>query len=325
MTRFPYIGFALGLLISMPNLIWQLSHGLPVIDHMRDLAATQLVHVTPITFMSDQIVDQAASSLISILGLIFLLHPRSPLYKYRALAITFFVVLMLILILNGKSYYVFGAYLMLYAAGGIGANLLLKNVRTFKWAVLPLILLLNLPVIPYAIPVLPVERMVSYGAYMKNVFGLSGPLRWEDGKLHDLRQDYADMLGWEEMVQKVARVYHSLSDEDKNSCMIYGGSYGHTSPINYYRDRYFLPEAQSLNNSHLFWADPDISITKQIMVDDVRQDSSVHFEVHSLVDSVEAPYAREKGYIYFREMPRVDVDSAWRALIRERLSDYGRK
>ena len=33
--------------------------------------------------------------------------------------------------------------------------------------------------------------------------GLDVMLKWEDGKVHELPQDYADMVGWDELGKKV--------------------------------------------------------------------------------------------------------------------------
>ena len=45
---------------------------------------------------------------------------------------------------------------------------------------------------------------------MAENFGFESRLRWEDGKYYALPQDYADMNGWEELTQKVAKIYQLL-------------------------------------------------------------------------------------------------------------------
>ncbi len=39
--------------------------------------------------------------------------------------------------------------------------------------------------------------------------------------------------------------------------------------------------------------------------------------VHEFVDSTHHPYAREKGYIFYRTSPKTNVDSILAALVRE--------
>ena len=42
-----------------------------------------------------------------------------------------------------------------------------------------------------------------------------GLLRWEDGKDHELPQDFADMLGWKELAIKVDSIYSKLPGKEK--------------------------------------------------------------------------------------------------------------
>mgnify|MGYP000681086498 CR=1 FL=1 len=65
-------------------------------------------------------------------------------------------------------------------------------------------------------------------------------LRWEDGKYYELPQDISDMHGWEELVQKVSKIYHDLPIQKQQTCMIYGGSYGHAGAINYFKEKHMV-------------------------------------------------------------------------------------
>ena len=48
----------------------------------------------------------------------------------------------------------------------------------------------------------------------------------EDGVVRNLRQDYADMHGWEEIPRKAAKLYHNLTPEQQRTCLLYAGHYG---------------------------------------------------------------------------------------------------
>jgi hypothetical protein len=43
----------------------------------------------------------------------------------------------------------------------------------------------------------------------------TGALKWEDLKDHPLPQDFSDMLGWEEMAQKMSKAYETLDSAEK--------------------------------------------------------------------------------------------------------------
>jgi len=307
-----WLGVGLAFLIALPNLLWQWQHQWPVVHHMSDLARTQLVNVEPAGFLIDQLTMQLAGLLVWIPGVIWFLRRT----KYRFLGLSFLFLLTILLLSSGKSYYTLGAYTMLMAAGGLALEQFFKDKKPFlKYALLVLILIPNLFILPMGLPVLSIEKMKNYSASLSN-FGFEN--RWEDGKIYDLPQDYADMFGWEEMAQIVAEVYHGLSPEEKKNCNIYGGGYSHAGVLNYYREKYDLPETMSFSSSYILWVPDSIHFERQIMVDDVFQTSSSWFNNMVLVDSIQNPNAREPGYVYFRDNPKINVDSIWSVMVKER-------
>ncbi len=58
------------------------------------------------------------------------------------------------------------------------------------------------------------------------------------------------------MVEKVARVYNSLSPDEKKSCIIYGDNYGVAGAIRLFGKKYSLPTAYSGHNSYFYWPPP---------------------------------------------------------------------
>ena len=209
---------------------------------------------------------------------------------------------------------------MLFATGGIAWEHWLGKKSLL---LIPMITLLNLPVIPLALPILPIEQMEAYGLYIQNDLGIKGFFRWEDDVVRNLRQDYADMHGWEEIPQKVAKIYHSLSPEQQRTCLLYAGHYGQAGVMNFYRDKYHLPETYSFNASFVAWVPDDLEITCQIDIDDNRQGESTSFFSTILLDSIENKYARDPGYIYFKTKPRTDLTPVWKELVEQQRAAAG--
>ena len=213
-------------------------------------------------------------------------------------------------------------HLISAAAGGVACeHFLAKSKQVWRFALVILLIANNVASIPYGIPVLEIENMKKFAAYMKDNWALKGPLVWEDGKTYVLPQDYADMHGWEEMVAKVAMLYHGLSPSEKAQCGIWGGSYAHAGAINYYAKKYQLPEAHSFVGSYLLWVPDTLVFDRQILVDDTWLTESSFFNNMVFTDSIENPYAREKGYIYFRSEPKGDIISAGAKLVHDRKAD----
>jgi hypothetical protein len=311
-TPHPYLGALLGLAIAAPNLFWQWRHAWPVVAHMEELSRTQLVHVDITGFLFAQLRYHGAGLLVWAAGLVFLFYNKK-MRSFRPLAWAFLLVMVLLILLRGKAYYGIGAYSMLMAAGGVAwIHWLQPYKKRWRYALIVSIPLLNGPLIPYSLPVLPIETMRHYGIYMASHWGFTGPLTWEDGKVRDLKQDYADMFGWEELAQKVARLYHGLPAQEQEHCLIWGGSYVHAGVLNYYGEKYGLPEAVSLNSSYRIWAPDTLHFDRVILVDDVYSTESSWFHESVLVDSIRHPLARDPGLIYYRHEPRKDVKQAWR-------------
>jgi hypothetical protein len=66
-----------------------------------------------------------------------------------------------------------------------------------------------------------------------------------------LPQFYADRFGWQEEVDQVSRIYHSLSLEDQKKTGILCSNYGEASAIDFLgRD---LPQAISGHNNYFLW------------------------------------------------------------------------
>lgn len=312
-TKYPYIALGIGLLIASPNILWQFQHNLPVLAHMRELSESQLVNVEWSGFFISQLQFHMTFSLVWIVGIIGLFRLEK-LKPYRFLGIGFMLTVLLIAGLSGKSYYTIGAFTILFPFGGIALEKWVTQ-KTARWALVIILPLLILSSLPYVLPILKINQMKKYCAYMADNFGFDGQLRWEDGKYYDLPQDYADMHGWEELSQKVAKVYHSLTPEQKEKCIIYGGSYGHTCSLNYYRKKYNLPEVYSFSSSCLMWLPEDLEFENQIMIDEAMQTESTWFNDIVLKDSIENPFARDPGYIFYRENPKGDLSKRWKEIV----------
>lgn len=258
-NRYPWIGVGIGLLIFVPNLIWQISLNWPVLRHMVELSETQLVHVEPLGFLVSQFLMTMATAPIWLAGLWWwgFAEKGKP---WRMMAWGAVFTLLMLLVLSGKAYYALGIYPMLFAAGGVGIMEWIDRIQkpSLAYGVMAWTVLIGIPIYPYALPILPIRQAETYFTYMADNWGLSGPLMWEDATQHTLTQDYADMQGWEEMVEKVGKAYQQLSGEEKSRCLIRAWGYYNAGAINRLGNAYGLPDAVCLEASFLFWAPEEI-------------------------------------------------------------------
>lgn len=322
-TKYPYIAAGISFLIVLPNLIWQYNHNWPVIQHMAELRETQLVHVEVSGFLLMQLLMNFNSIIIWIAGLFFFLIYK-PGNKFRFIGLIYIFTITILIYLSGKFYYSLGLYPMLFAGGGIIISNVFKNRYKFvPYVLIGIIIVTVITAIPFSLPIYSYPKMVTYGKWASN-FGMRELLRWEDGNYYELPQDYADMTGWEETAKNVAEVYHSLSYEQQEKCLIYADNYGQAGAINFYRKKYNIPEAISFNGSFVFWIPDYVDIERAIYIMERKRTSSDFFNKLELKAQVQDPYARDKGYVFLCSEPMVNVAKEWNKLKEDVLSNYRR-
>ncbi len=323
--KYIYWAAGIALLISLPNIIWQYNHRWPVIHHMKELRETQLQFVSPSDFLKDQVLMHLPYVFIWLGGLIWLLFFRAG-KPYRILAWIYLTVITLLIISSGKNYYSLGAYPMLFAAGSVW----LENATgyKFKWlryAYVTVIIALFVLFVPLLLPIWQPGKLADY--YKKSGMDKTGTLKWEDLKNHPLPQDFADMLGWKELANKVSNVYAQLPDSVKSKTMLHCRNYGQAGAVSYYGRG--LPQVNTDNASFLFWM-PDTYHVKNILLvgkhlpdpDDIVFQQ---FEKHRIVDSITNPFAREFGTkIFLFENANDKADSLIEASVKEQKDEFRR-
>jgi hypothetical protein len=295
-----YYALLLGLLIFLPNLVWQITHSLPVVYHMRKLREYQLQYVGPASFLWDQLIDNMSCIFIWIAGLWGVGFSRSE-KEYRFIGWAWLTVMLLLLAGHGKGYYALGAYPVLFAFGAcrlerfVASRSRAGRIRRVAYVLIPVCT--GFWVFPIAMPILPPARLAAFYEW-RHVARL-GVLKWEDGKNHPLPQDFADMLGWKEMTYKAAKAYATLDSNEKKNTLVFCDNYGQAGALNYYGKQYGLPEAYSDNASFFYWLPDTRHIDNLLLVTDDLHEMEHPFikEFSSVVlaDSVTNPYARERG------------------------------
>jgi hypothetical protein len=299
------IGAALvALIIFLPNLLWQFHHHLPVITHMKTLQKEQLDYIKPSDFIMQELMVNGIALFVWLTGFIFLLFSVR-LHKFQFLAIAFVLIFTFLLVMNGKEYYLFGAYPMLFAAGGFGFERWLKaSGYVLRGLVIAIFTIPNLLLFPIVLPILPLNQTVSFFRFADQNLSLpQSAVTWEDHKVHATTQDYADMLGWDEMTAKVAKAWQSLTPEQQKHTQIYADNYGEAGAIHYLGKQYNLPDVISLNSSFTLWAPDNLDAQYIIYVDDKGGGNVETFkaclESYRKVGEVENPLAREYGTAVF--------------------------
>ncbi|TDO20692.1 glycosyltransferase family 39 protein [Pedobacter duraquae] len=291
-----YLAVVLAFVLVLPNLIWQYENHFPVVHHMKELSATQLVHVNRLDFLQSQFIFFMGSWFIILFGLwALLMYP--PFLKFKFFFYTIFITIAVFLLLKAKDYYAIGVYPIFLAFGAVYLSKILKSDwRLYlQSAALAIPILLFIPMYFYGFPNKSPEYIAEHGERYRDL----GLLRWEDGKDHKLPQDYADMLGWKELAAKVDRVYASIPDKQKT--IVLCDNYGQAGAINFYSKKGI--KAVSFNADYVNWFNLDQHYINLIRVKDGEGDelqkTGPYFKYASKIAGVTNVLAREYGTVIF--------------------------
>ncbi|HEY4650357.1 MAG TPA: glycosyltransferase family 39 protein, partial [Pontibacter sp.] len=318
-----YVAALIALIVASPNLVWQVQHHFPVVAHMRELKATQLVNVTPSAFLLDQLLFFVGSVFLWVGALVaFIVY--SPFKQYRFVGVCYLLVMFLFLALKAKSYYTIGLYPVLIASGSVYWEHLfsrgwLRYTRP-AWVLVPIVLFL--PIVNVVFPVLSPAEIQTKAEKFKDL----NLLKWEDGQDHLLPQDFADMLGWQELATITRKAYQTIPDTDKPYTLVLCDNYGQAGAINYY-SRHAVPAAVSFNADYSYWF-PKLPHLRHIILVKESGEAPIQENEKPFIGSVQKvgsignPYAREHGTTVYLLR---DVDPVVKQYLYERLAAKQRK
>lgn len=225
-------GMALGLVICLPNVLWQVKHGFISLHFLQHIHKRDVGEGRADGFLSQQfwICTNLFSAPLWIAGLLGYLRDR----RYRILAWMYLIPLTLFLLGKGRGYYLASAYPMLMAMGGVVAE---------RWVA-------SLSKLPRrAVEAVFFTLLVGSGLYMSAVV-----IPWTSGGAlmnfalknnGDLREE----IGWDDLVKTVAGIRDSLPPEQRDNVGVMVRNYGEQGAIEILGPAYRLPAPISGTNS----------------------------------------------------------------------------
>jgi hypothetical protein len=296
-TPWLVLGGALALLIFLPNLIWNIQHHWPFLELMRNVRATgKDIILPPGQYLLQQILMMNPFSFLFWFGglLFYLLSPTAR--RYRVFGWAFLITIAFFMLTHGKDYYSAPAYAMLLAGGAVATERVVDWLRSrrrtvgprilktacFVWLVVGVGLLL-----PRVLPILPIDAYIRYQTYLP-IEGAKTERSFIGAKLP---QYYADEFNWPEMVEKVARVYHSLSPEEQARTAIFCHNYGDAGAIDFFGPKYGLPKAVSGHQNYFLWGPRNYTGEIVILIGEKEEDVRKEFESVTVADTQNNPYA----------------------------------
>lgn len=229
--------------IWAPNLWWQATHDWPQLTMVGAIQGDAnyggRIGILPAQFL----IMSPPLALIWVPGLWRLL--RNPQARpFRFLAVSFLLVLVLVLVTGGREYYPAGAYPALFAAGAVAAVGWVRRAASgVRRALLIALVAVNAAVtVAIALPVYPVGW-------------------FPDTIQAAVNDDAAETIGWPELVDTVAGVYRSLPAAEQATAVIITLNYGEAGAIDKYGPARGLPAPYSGHLNFWRWGPPPDSAT----------------------------------------------------------------
>ncbi|RED22497.1 dolichyl-phosphate-mannose-protein mannosyltransferase [Flavobacterium cutihirudinis] len=312
-----YLALIFGLLLILPNILWQYNNNFPIVHHMKELAETQLVNVDRIGFLKEQLLFFIGAFFV-ILASFYALLFYKPFAKYKFFFASFVFTLLVFIYFKAKAYYAIGLYPIYIAFGATFLDKILETgARRYLKPIFILIpLLFFIPMYNLAFPNKSPEYIYKHPEKYKK-FGM---LRWEDGKDHALPQDFADMLGWQELARKTDSLY-TLFPKSENT-LVLCDNYGQAGAINYYTRKGI--KAVSFNADYVNWFNLNIHYKNLIRIKEYEEESNEFAETSPFFQSafiggqITNKYAREyRTTIFVFTNAKIDINKRLEQEIKE--------
>lgn len=299
-NKYLWIGAGLGLLIFAPNLIWEIKYGWPTIEFLREAEINRVMGGSLLGFIRQVVFSYHPLTLpLWAAGIYFLLFSKEG-RRYRPLGILFVSIMAIFAVQKSKDYYLAPAFPMMWASGAVLLESLIRNAkfRLLRPAIAGILIFGGAALAPLSIPILSFDKTVEYCEYIQ-------------GGLHPV---YSDMLGWENMVKTVARVYGSLPDNKKRVCAIMTQNYGQAAAIDFFGPKYGLPKAISPHNSYWIWGPKgytgEMIITAGINPEGLSQGFESFRVADRVINNYATRYETDRPVIVW-EKPRMPLAAMW--------------
>lgn len=246
-SRWFAAGVGLALMIALPNVLWQMHYGFPMLTLLTAGQQGKNVVVGPLVYIIQELlITGLLLAAVWIAGLVWLFRAA----QFRFLAIAYVTLILEMIVFHGKHYYPADVYPILLAAGGVSIEALTRGRTIARAALVTTVTVVGMAFVPLVLPVVSEDH---YIAYSKSLFAFlhvssnatATERHREDGPLPG---DWADMHGWPELASTVARLYDALPLNERKQAVVVAQNYGEASAV-----AFFEPHVPVISGHNQYW------------------------------------------------------------------------
>ncbi len=239
-------GGALALLVGVPNLVYQVTHGWPQLAMGAALAENNAAEVRVLMWPFLLLLLGPPLVPVWVAGLVALI--RRPAWRpVRALAAAFPVLLALTFLAGSQFYYPFGLVAVLFAAGCVPVTEFVSRSPRWKVPLICAVVVNGATSAAIALPLIPLS-----------VLG--------DSPVPGTNQLARDQVGWPTYAGQIAEVYKTLPSSEAEGANIVATNYGEAGAVARYGPALGLSRVYSGHNELYSVAAPPASPTVAIVV-----------------------------------------------------------
>jgi hypothetical protein len=248
-----WVAAAVALFVFAPHVMWQMHHGWPTLEFMRNASGDKMAGRSVLAFTTAVIIDEGP--VVALLGLVGLAAAFTSWMDRRARVLAWaWIVVFAILAVNGTSRtgYLTPAWSWTFAMGGLALeHAIAARHVALRTVVVALIGLFGIIALPMALPVLATDVYVHYAALLGQQ-----PSTEEKKEVGRLPQFLADMNGWDSIVATVDAAWRKLPTSEQGRAVFFGTNYGEAGAIDVLGRPRGLPPAVATHNNYFFWGPP---------------------------------------------------------------------
>ena len=223
------VGAAIALVLGLPNVVYQSTHGWPQLEMAAALADNNASDVRILMWPLMVIILGPPLVPIWVAGIVSLLR-REEWRPVRCLVPAFAVVVLLTFVGGTQPHYPTGLLVVLLAAGMVPAAELMSRSPTWLRVVVAAAAVNALVSVLIGLPLIPVSVLGRTPVPAINLLA-------------------ADQIGWARYVEQVARVWSTLPPDRRHRAAIITSNYGEAGAIARYGPEHGLPHPFSGQNS----------------------------------------------------------------------------